>query len=123
MLRARAISNRYRYLVDSFCDLAKDKGIHTSVHPQQWISVQYPGADNRALTIIPAVGIPNAKRIHDIFNSIEKINDTCEDIYIIYDNRGILNSWLEHIDWLQVHLPIKAIKMTNSSALLDEFGL
>jgi hypothetical protein len=36
-LRARAIAARYRYLVDNFCDAARDLGLEPTVHPEQWM--------------------------------------------------------------------------------------
>ena len=116
-LRARAISLRYKYLVDNFCDAARDAGYDPSVQIDQWISI----ADwkTNGLAVIPAIGVPTADRINDIYNAVEDSKFKDSEKWIIYDNRGILKQWLEHLDWLDNHLPIKAVNMTKASSLLE----
>ena len=108
-LRARAISLRYKYLVDNFCDAARDAGYNPSVQIDQWISI----ADwkNNGLAVIPAIGVPTADRINDIYNAVSNSKFKKSEKWIIYDNRGILKQWLEHLDWLDNHLPIKAVNI------------
>ena len=116
-LRARAISLRYKYLVDNFCDAARDAGYNPSVQIDQWISI----ADwkTNGLAVIPAIGVPTADRINDIYNAVEDSKFKDSEKWIIYDNRGILKQWLEHLDWLDNHLPIKAVNMTKAPSLLE----
>lgn len=116
-LRARAIASRYRYLVDNFCDAARDLGLDPSVQPTQWISI---GGlrQGKSLAVVPAVGVPTANRIHEIFGAIEALQN--RDIWVIYDNRGILDTWLEHLDWLDHHLPIRTVRMSRAPDLLRE---
>lgn len=116
-LRARAISLRYKYLVDNFCDAARDAGYDPSVQIDQWISI----ADwkTNGLAVIPAIGVPTADRINDIYNAVENSKFKDSEKWIIYDNRGILKQWLEHLDWLDNHLPIKAVNMTKAPSLLE----
>lgn len=116
-LRARAISLRYKYLVDNFCDAARDAGYDPSVQIDQWISI----ADwkTNGLAVIPAIGVPTADRINDIYNAVEDSKFKDSEKWIIYDNRGILKQWLEHLDWLDDHLPIKAVNMTKAPSLLE----
>lgn len=116
-LRARAISLRYKYLVDNFCDAARDAGYDPSVQIDQWISI----ADwkTNGLAVIPAIGVPTADKINDIYNAVEDSKFKDSEKWIIYDNRGILKQWLEHLDWLDDHLPIKAVNMTKAPSLLE----
>ncbi|AXJ90543.1 hypothetical protein DKP84_12320 [Acinetobacter pittii] len=120
-LRARAISLRYKYLVDNFCDAAKDAGYNPSVQIDQWISI--PDWKDNGLAVIPAIGVPTANRINDIFNAVEQSNFKSSDKWIIYDNRGVLEEWLKHLDWLDEHLPIKAVNMTKAPELLVKGGI
>lgn len=115
-LRARAISLRYKYLVDNFCDAARDAGYNPNVQIDQWISI----ADwkDKGLAVIPAIGVPTADRINDIYNAVSNSKFKNSEKWIIYDNRGILKQWLDHLDWLDEHLPIKAVNMTKAPSLL-----
>ena len=116
-LRARAISLRYKYLVDNFCDAARDAGYNPSVQIDQWISIA--NWKENGLAVIPAIGVPTADRINDIYNAVSNSKFKKSEKWIIYDNRGILKQWLEHLDWLDNHLPIKAVNMTKASSLLE----
>lgn len=117
-LRAKAITFRYKYLVDNFCDAARDMGYKPNVQMGQWISI--PEWRSNGLAVIPAIGIPTADRINDIYNAIEKSEFKNSERWIIYDNRGILEQWLKHLDWLDRHLPIKTISMTKAPSLLEK---
>ncbi|AWD69974.1 toll/interleukin-1 receptor domain-containing protein [Acinetobacter schindleri] len=116
-LRARAISLRYKYLVDNFCDAARDAGYNPSVQIDQWISIA--NWKENGLAVIPAIGVPTADRINDIYNAVSNSKFKNSEKWIIYDNRGILKQWLEHLDWLDNHLPIKAVNMTKAPSLLE----
>ena len=116
-LRARAISLRYKYLVDNFCDAARDAGYNPSVQIDQWISIA--NWKENGLAVIPAIGVPTADRINDIYNAVSNSKFKNSEKWIIYDNRGILKQWLEYLDWLDNHLPIKAVNMTKASSLLE----
>jgi hypothetical protein len=116
-LRARALAARYRYLVDNFCDAARDLGMNPSVQPERWISLM-PKAGGKTLAVVPAVGVPTADRINEIFNAVANPADGTEDIWVIYDNRGVLDSWLTHLDWLDSHLPLRTVRMARAPDLL-----
>ncbi len=118
-LRARAIAARFRYLVDNFCDLARDGGMDAAVQPEQWISVSRTDR-SRHLVVVPAVGIPTSDRIHQIFDAAQDVIDA--DVWIIFDNRGVLSTWLAHLEWLDMHLPIRTVQMARAPELLREFN-
>jgi hypothetical protein len=118
-LRARAIAARYRYLIDNFCDLARDEGMNPAVQPEQWILLSRTDR-SRHLVVVPAVGIPTSDRIHQIFEAIPDAIDA--DIWMIFDNRGVLKTWLTHLEWLDIHLPIRAVQMARTPVLLREFN-
>lgn len=108
-LRAEAIAWRYRYLIDSFCDAARDLGLEVSVQPDRWISLTT--ADARTIAAVPAVGVPTSDRLNEIFDAIS--DRKLADVWVIYDSRGVLNGWLAHLDWLDAHLPIKTVQMSR----------
>ena len=119
-LRARAIAARYRYLIDNFCNAAEDLGLDAVVQPYQLISVGRHGC-SKSLVVVPAVGVPTSSRINEIFDSLENPAMNTRDVWIIYDNRGVLNSWLKHLDWLDIHLPIRTVQMAQAPKMLRGF--
>ena len=114
-LRARAIAARYRYLVDSFCDAARDLGLHPTVHPDRWVSVE---RKNGVLGVIPTIGVPTSDRIHRTFSQLS--SQAMSEMWLVYDNRGLVDTWLEHLDWLDEHLPIRSMRMASAYGLLSE---
>jgi hypothetical protein len=118
-LRARAIAARYRYLLDNFCDAARDLGMSPVVQPERWIKLDGVNV-SKAVAVVPAVGVPTSDRINEIFEKIGDPSASARDIWIIYDNRGVLNSWLNHLDWLDRHLPVRTVRMAKVTELLRE---
>lgn len=114
-LRARALASRYAYLVDYFCDLAADQGLHVAVHPKRFLSVQV-GSETHA--IFPTVGVPTALRLEE-FEEAVRYMDPLPAVRALYDERGILERWKLHLGWLNSHLPVKAIQV---SMLPDAFA-
>ena len=117
-LRARAMALRYRYLVDQFCDLARDAGLSPSVQAERWISVKLPAGTE--LAVVPTIGVPTSMRINEVFDDIRnKRSDSCT-IWLLYDNRGLLSSWLQHLDWLNMHLPVSNVRASVAGSRLAE---
>lgn len=114
-LRARAMAARYAYLVDAFCDAARDLGLVPDVQPERWIRL--PTKEGRSLAVVPVVGLPTSSRINAVFDAIDDDGST-RDRWIIFDSRGLLQAWLTHLDWLSSHLPVKAIWASNAPAQL-----
>ncbi|MFC0684021.1 toll/interleukin-1 receptor domain-containing protein [Novosphingobium clariflavum] len=110
-LRARAIAARHAYLVDSFCDAARDVGLAPAVQPERYISL--PTGNGRALAVVPVVGLPTSMRINEIFEAIDDAGAT-RDRWIVFDNRGLLDVWLKHLDWLNGHLPVRAVWVSKT---------
>lgn len=116
-LRAQAIALRYTHLVDNFCDAARDIGLDPAVQPERWITVKLP---NHTLAVVPAVGRPTSDRINAIFDSITTGREVHDFIWVIYDSRGLHERWKKHLSWLDTHLPIRNICMSNVPTALQE---
>lgn len=115
-LRAKAIAARHRYLVDSFCDSARDHGFSPCVQPQRWISINLPNGSQ--LAAVPTIGIPTSNRINEVFDAISESRGGKGVTWLLYDHRGILSSWLDHLGWLDQFLPVKSIGMARTNAAL-----
>lgn len=118
-LRAPAIAARHRYLVDNFCDAARDEGLEPNVQVDGWISLK--SESGQQLAVVPAIGIPTSNHINDIFESIKTYTVQECKVWVIYDNRGVLKTWLSHLDWLDYYLPVRAVQMPKVSQRLREF--
>ena len=119
-LRAQAMALRYAYLVDNFCDAARDLKFQPSVQPERWISVSLP--KGKSLAVVPAVGRPTSDRINAIFNSIsEHKAAAAAPIWAIYDNRGLHEAWINHLRWLDDYLPIRTLSVVDAPRALKEF--
>jgi hypothetical protein len=114
-LRARAMSARYRYLVDGFCDLARDKGRDVSINPERYISLN---GGHEEVSIFPAIGVPNSEILEEIELLHQKLGRSAK-IGVIYDERGILAKWRGHLDWLNGHLPPKTWGLSQLGNVFD----
>lgn len=117
-LRARALSARNRYLVDNFCDQARTLGHTPVVQSSRFISLEFD--DDKKIAIVPAVGVPNAARYQQIESAILATGTRYEKIWLLYDERGILDGWLQHVNWLNRHLPLAAVRVSESTVRIQE---
>jgi hypothetical protein len=121
LLRARAIAARYRYLIDNFCDAARDARLAPSVQPERWISIDGPQSGEK-LAVVAAIGVPTSNLINKPFMGINNVAGDSLRLWVIYDDRGVLNSWLDHLNWLDQHLPIRVMSMVKAPAFLQDFA-
>lgn len=115
-LRARAIAARHAYLVDSFCDNARDRGFTPNVQPERWISIDV--APGSTLAVVPTIGVPNSLGINQTFDAISKAGSGTGGIWVLYDSRGLLASWLGHLDWLDRYLPVRSMRLASVDGAL-----
>jgi hypothetical protein len=120
-LRARALAARHRSLVDNFCDRARvEKAKSVAVQPERFISVEL--ANGNPVAVVPTIGVPTAQLYHEIARAIQRTGTKAKAIWLLYDERGILESWIEHLDWLDEHLPVVSVQVTKSAKYLQGAG-
>lgn len=117
-LRAHALALRHAHLVDTFCDYCRDCGATPILHPERYISLENNGL---SFIFVPAVGIPNAYRINQIEMGIRQLHPSSNQVTVLYDNRGLLNSWTQHIDWLNGHLTVKTLAAGDIQTVFQGF--
>lgn len=105
-LRARAIAARQADLFDSISDAARETGCTVTLHPQRYLTVS-KGSQNLAL--VPTVGVPSSPRLHGFLRALRADHEVFE-LVAVYDERGILDEWRVHLNWLSEHLPVKTIE-------------
>jgi hypothetical protein len=116
-LRARALAARHRSLVDNFCDRARDeKAKAVAVQPERFIYVELASGDKVA--VVPTIGVPSAHICHEIEQAIEKTEVDAKSIWLLYDERGILESWIDHLHWLNEHLPVVSVQVSRAGGRL-----
>lgn len=115
-LRARAMAARHNYLIDSFCDNARDRGFTPVLQPERWIEIEL--AANKTLAVVPMVGVPGAPGINKIFHAISLVGSGTGGIWVLYDSRGLLASWLTHLGWLGDYLPARTVQLASIDAEL-----
>jgi hypothetical protein len=113
-LRARALAARQRILVDGFCDRAREEGAKfVAVQPQRYISVEF--TSGRRVIAVPTIGVPRADLCHEIEKFILQGDTIPDRVWLLYDDQGIMEAWIEHLNWLNKHLPISAVQITKCS--------
>ncbi len=118
-LRARSLAARQDNIVTEFVSAAKKTGVPVTLHPEKIITATKPGGQNYVM--IPTVGVPQAFRYNqaeEVVKKIATINNP--QVYLVYDHINIRNKWLEHLDWLDKHLPIKTIKIFDAEQWLKK---
>ncbi|HEY0131589.1 MAG TPA: toll/interleukin-1 receptor domain-containing protein [Allosphingosinicella sp.] len=116
VLRARCIAARHTNLVVEFCEEAERIGVHTAVQPERFILAQRGGGQRVAA--IPAVGVPDAQLYHDAAGRFPVAGERADAAVLIYDHRGMLPAWIQFLDWLDDHLPVKGLRVTETAAKL-----
>jgi hypothetical protein len=115
-VRASALALRYAYLVDQFCDLCRDTGIPVTVHPERYVSTEKDGAVE---IFVPAVGVPNAYRIHQIEKAVQRNQPSSYKLSVVFDNRGLLKGWVGHLEWLNSHLKVRSLAATDLKTYVE----
>ena len=113
MFRARSIQFRQSNIIGEISKYAKtqEKNI---IQLHNYLQIK----ENADILIIPTLGIPNSEN----FNSARKFlaePHNKKQLYLLYDNRNILKSWLNYLNWInKYNIPIKTVKVSN----LEELG-
>lgn len=108
---ARSLQARISNLMGPFINWLKNGNVPYTVHPSHVVLAE--GEDEKVL-FVPAAGIPDAKVMDDARRRIREClrEDTGERetrVCLIYDNLYIKERWMEHLQWLDGYLPVKAV--------------
>lgn len=117
-LRARALAARYTYLVQEFCTEARVSGYTPQVQPERFVILQTKTGNY--VIAVPTVGVPDAIRYQEIEDEIARHSKGHTDLVLLYDERGIRDKWLKHIDWLDRQLHVKSLQVTKTPFWLEK---
>jgi len=115
-LRARCIAARHTNLVTEFCEEAAKAGATTAVQPERYVLASL--ADGRRIAAIPAVGVPDANRYHETSGRFPAAGHHADSAVLLYDHRGMTPAWAGFLDWLDEHLPVRGLRVTETAAKL-----
>lgn len=111
-LRARNLAARQDNIITEFIDAANKYSIKTDLQPEKIIQVE--DCKGEQCIVIPTVGVPQSFNYSHSQDLIERIeSDKINTAFILFDHRNIREKWIQHLDWLDGHLPIKTLKTTN----------
>lgn len=117
-LRARSLAARQDNIVSEFIAAANKLGVTVNLHPEKIITTTK--SSGKEYVVIPTIGVPQAFRYNQSEDVVKKLKFTSTpDIYLLYDHINIRNKWLTHLDWLDKHLPVKTIKITDAAKWLQ----
>ena len=109
-LRARSLAARHDNLVREFCEAASWVGATATVQPDRFIKSRT--RSGRAVTAIPAVGVPDAPGYHETHLRFPSVVAN-SDVWLVYDQRGLRPEWMNYLVFLDAHLPVKTMRITD----------
>jgi hypothetical protein len=116
-LRARALAARHAYLVEECFLEATAAGLHPQVQPERFILLKTKSGKH--YITVPTVGVPDAVRYQEIEDEISRHPKRHSDIILLYDERGIRDRWIKHLDWLdRQQMPVKSLQVAKAAAWL-----
>lgn len=119
-LRARSLAARQNNIIKEFINAAKGHGFEVALQPEKFMTLEKrSGAE---VSVIPTVGVPHAFTYNQSEELVKRIRESRSSaVYIVYDHRNIREKWQAHLAWLDVYLPIKAVKVTELDTLFNSF--
>ena len=73
----------------------------------------------RVRVIRGLIHIPRADRYQEIDTALREKGNAAKKLWLLYDERGILQEWLAHLDWLNSHLPVVSVQVSNCTDRLQ----
>jgi TIR domain len=116
-LRARALAARQDNLTTEFKRIADKLNVLIKLQPQKYITLEVEKAKKKI--IIPTIGVPQAFTYNQSDERVKKYITSEEyDVYLLYDHKNIRESWLNHLAWLDDHLPVKSFRIVHAESWL-----
>lgn len=114
-LRARSLAARQDGLIREFQQAARQASRSAVLNPERYISLF--SSTNEEIAVIPTVGVPDALRCNqgeDLVGAIRQ--NAIRQVYLVYDHRSLRDQWLQHLGWLDSHLPVRTLRITDAYA-------
>ncbi|MGN6065370.1 toll/interleukin-1 receptor domain-containing protein [Brevundimonas diminuta] len=108
-LRARVVATRTAALAGEFALQADRAGAQVIPQSNRSLLARWP--DGRTMVALPTLGVPSADRYHEVYDNA--VDAGLSPPVLIYDHTGVLQRWLQHLDWLDEHLPLKTLRVAD----------
>jgi hypothetical protein len=100
--------------VQEFFSEAVAAGHIPQVQPDRFILLKSKGGHH--YVTVPTVGVPDAVRYQQLEDEMAKHHD---DIILLYDERGIRDKWMKHLEWLDRQtLRVKSLQVAKAESWL-----
>lgn len=109
-LRARSLAARQDNMINEFMKAAV--ALNATVDLQYGKFILLEKKDGKKVIVIPTVGVPQAFTYYQseqLINTLE-LPDVVA-VYLLYDHKNIRDNWIRHLDWLDLQLKIKSVKI------------
>ena len=101
-LRARSIAARHLQITGKLRDEAKIVGA-SILGAGAFRAVSVRLATGKDVWVYPVIGVPTANIMNDIARKAADANQGCP--FLVYDEQGLTDDWLEHLAWVNTHIP------------------
>ena len=109
-LRARSLAARQDNMINEFIKAATAAGASVDLQFGKFVLLRKKNGE--LAVIIPTVGVPQAFTYYQSEQLIETLQlPKVVAIYLLYDHKNIRDNWIKHLDWLDLQLKIKTIKV------------
>jgi len=115
-LRARTMAARRTRVINSFQRQASEKGLTTIVGPHRFVEILRAGES--AARAYPVVGHPDA-------HIMQRVHQDCPaelNASLVFDPSGLHPSTATHLGWLNQHVPIKAVSLSEVDQWLSKLA-
>lgn len=101
-LRARSIAARHLQITGKLRDEAEIVGA-SILGAGAFRAVSVRLATGKDIWVYPVIGVPTANIMNDIARKAADADHGCP--FLVYDEQGLTDQWLEHLEWLNTHIP------------------
>ena len=109
-IRARSLAARRSNILTEFVKTLRMMNI-IFVQQENDLIVLENFKGKKKVLVIPTVGVPQSINYNISREYIE--SSDFSDVYLLYDHTYIKNKWLNYLTWLDKHLPVKTIKISE----------
>jgi hypothetical protein len=68
---------------------------------------------------VPTVGVPDAVRYQELEDEISRHPRPSSGIILLYDERGIRDKWMNHLEWLdRKAMPVMSLQVAKAQSWL-----
>ena len=82
----------------------------------------FRGKENEGY-VMPLVGVPSGQRLHEVYKALTDGGTAPSIVWALYDNQGLLHTTIDHLNWLNLSLPLKAVSVRDVSKELGKEAL